>query len=190
MLHSAKTLAGYKLDSLEGEIGRVEEFYFDDKYWVVRYLVAEAGNWLTGGHVLLSPYALGAVSTERHHIAVDLTKRLSEKATIEIRDAEACPAGPSAKSALSLWELRFPIISRGVRKLVDRAGFGMGDDPCSRDDGPCNGEGICPHPRPLSRRERGEKVQVITGKSAPLPAGEGLRGEGHPSPPWHWLIAF
>jgi hypothetical protein len=86
--------------------------------------------------------------------------------------------------------LRFPIISRGVRKLVDRAGFGMGDDPCSRDDGPCNGEGICPHPRPLSRRERGEKVQVITGKSAPLPAGEGLRGEGHPSPPWHWLIAF
>src|ERR1039458_6395876 len=117
-------------------------------------------------------------------------KRLSEKATIEIRDAEACPAGPSAKSALSLWELRFPIISRGVRKLVDRAGFGMGDDPCSRDDGPCNGEGICPHPRPLSRRERGEKVQVITGKSAPLPSGEGLRGEGHPSPPWHWLIAF
>ena len=89
-----------------------------------------------------------------------------------------------------LRDLRFPIISRGVRKLVDRAGFGMGDDPCSRDDGPCNGEGICPHPRPLSRRERGEKVQVITGISAPLPAGEGLRGEGHPSPPWHWLIAF
>jgi len=78
MLHSAKTLAGYKLDSLEGEIGRVEEFYFDDKYWVVRYLVAEAGNWLTGGHVLLSPYALGAVSTEMHHIAVDLTKKQIE----------------------------------------------------------------------------------------------------------------
>ena len=55
MLHKAKTLAGYKLDSLDGEIGRVEEFYFDDNYWVVRYLVAEAGNWLTGGHVLLSP---------------------------------------------------------------------------------------------------------------------------------------
>ena len=31
-------------------------------------------------------------------------QRLSEKATMEIRDAEACPAGPSAKSALSLWE--------------------------------------------------------------------------------------
>jgi hypothetical protein len=64
MLHKAKTLTGYKLDSLDGEIGRVEEFYFDDKYWVVRYLVADSGNWLTGRHVLLSPYALGAVSTE------------------------------------------------------------------------------------------------------------------------------
>ena len=149
-------------------------------------LVAPVHGWASGGINTVNP-ALAITPRARGKGGPE---RLSEKATIEIRDAEACPAGPSAKSALSLWELRFPIISRGVRKLVDRAGFGMGDDPCSRDDGPCNGEGICPHPRPLSRRERGEKVQVITGISAPLPAGEGLRGEGHPSPPWHWLIAF
>ena len=37
MLHSAKALNGYKLDSLDGEMGKVEEFYFDDKHWVVRY---------------------------------------------------------------------------------------------------------------------------------------------------------
>jgi uncharacterized protein YrrD len=78
MLHKAKTLAGYKLDSLDGEIGRVEEFYFDDKHWVVRYLVADAGSWLTGRDVLLSPYALGAVSTEKHHIIVDLSKKQIE----------------------------------------------------------------------------------------------------------------
>ena len=78
MLHSAKTLTGYKLDSLEGEIGRVEEFYFDDKHWVVRYLVADSGNWLTGRHVLLSPYALGAVSNEKHRVTVDLTKKQIE----------------------------------------------------------------------------------------------------------------
>ncbi|HEY5282569.1 MAG TPA: PRC-barrel domain-containing protein [Polyangia bacterium] len=78
MLHKAKTLTGYKLDSLDGEIGRVEKFYFDDKHWVVRHLVAEAGNWLTGREVLLSPYALGAVSTEKHHIIVDLSKKQIE----------------------------------------------------------------------------------------------------------------
>jgi uncharacterized protein YrrD len=78
MLHKAKTLTGYKLDSLDGEIGGVKEFYFDDKHWVVRYLVADSGNWLTGRHVLLSPYALGAVSKEKHHITVDLSKKQIE----------------------------------------------------------------------------------------------------------------
>jgi hypothetical protein len=50
--------------SLDGEIGRVKEFYFDDLHWTVRYLVAETGNWLTGRQVLISPYALGAVDSE------------------------------------------------------------------------------------------------------------------------------
>ena len=48
MLNKAKTLKGYKLHSLDGEIGKVKEFYFDDHYWTIRYLVADTGNWLTG----------------------------------------------------------------------------------------------------------------------------------------------
>jgi hypothetical protein len=48
MLNKAKTLKGYKLDSLDGEFGEVKEFYFDDRHWTVRYLVANTGNWLTG----------------------------------------------------------------------------------------------------------------------------------------------
>ena len=78
MLHSAKKLTDYKLDSLDGEVGRVEEFYFDDKHWAVRYLVADAGRWLTERHVLLSPYALGAVSNEKRRVTVDLTKKQIE----------------------------------------------------------------------------------------------------------------
>jgi len=78
MLHSAKTLNGYKLDSLDGEMGKVEGFYFDVKHWVLRYLVADSGSWLTGRHVLLSPYALGAVSKEKHCVSVDLTKKQIE----------------------------------------------------------------------------------------------------------------
>ena len=30
MLSKAKTLKGYKLDGIDGEIGKVKEFYFDD----------------------------------------------------------------------------------------------------------------------------------------------------------------
>ena len=66
MLNKVKTLRGYKLHSLDGDIGQVEEFYFDDHHWTVRYLVADTGPWLTGRQVLISPYALGAVNKEEH----------------------------------------------------------------------------------------------------------------------------
>jgi len=41
MLSNANTLNGYKLKSLDGEIGKVKEFYFDDQHWAIRYLVAD-----------------------------------------------------------------------------------------------------------------------------------------------------
>ena len=78
MLNKAKTLTGYKLESLDGEIGKVKEFYFDDQHWAIRYLVADTGNWLTGRQVLISPHALLAVSEREEHITIDLTKKQIE----------------------------------------------------------------------------------------------------------------
>jgi hypothetical protein len=78
MLNKAQTLKGFKLHSLDGEIGKIEEFYFDDHYWTIRYLVADTGNWLTGTQVLISPYALAAVNKEEQYIAIDLTKKQIE----------------------------------------------------------------------------------------------------------------
>jgi uncharacterized protein YrrD len=78
MLSKAKTIKGYKLDGLDGEIGKVEEFYFDDQYWTIRYLVANTGNWLTDRQVLISPYALVAVVREEQHITINLTKKQIE----------------------------------------------------------------------------------------------------------------
>ena len=78
MLIKAKTLKGYTLDSLDGEIGKVKEFYFDDKYWVIRYLVGDTGKWLTDRIVLISPYALVAVIKEKQHIDINLTKKQIE----------------------------------------------------------------------------------------------------------------
>ena len=78
MLNTAKTLAGYKLHSLDGEMGTVEEFYFDDHHWTVRYMVASTGSWLTGRKVLISPYALTAVNKEEQYIAVNLTNKQIE----------------------------------------------------------------------------------------------------------------
>ena len=79
MLYTAKTLKGYKLDSLDGEIGKVKEFYFDDRHWTIRYLVADTGNWLPGRQVLISPYALNSCDTaKRRTLSVNLTKKQIE----------------------------------------------------------------------------------------------------------------
>ncbi|HWR02768.1 MAG TPA: PRC-barrel domain-containing protein [Humidesulfovibrio sp.] len=79
MLTKAKMLTGYSLHCLDGEIGKVVEFYFDDQHWGIRYLVANTGNWLTGKQVLISPYALIAVDAVAGNIRVNLTKRQIEE---------------------------------------------------------------------------------------------------------------
>ena len=79
MLSKAKTLQGYSLQNIDDEtIGKVKEFYFDDRYWTVRYLVADTGNWLTGRQVLISPYALVAVNNDHQNIVAGLTKKQIE----------------------------------------------------------------------------------------------------------------
>jgi hypothetical protein len=78
MLKKVKTLKGYKLDGFDGEIGRVREFYFDDRHWAIRYLVADTGNWLPGRQVLISPHALVAVNEKEQNIEINLTRQQIE----------------------------------------------------------------------------------------------------------------
>jgi hypothetical protein len=78
VLTRIKTLKGFKLKCSDGEIGKVKECYFDDRFWTIRYLVVDTGNWLEDRRVLVSPYALIAVNTEQLFITVDLTKKQIE----------------------------------------------------------------------------------------------------------------
>lgn len=75
---SASTLKNFNLKSRDGEIGRARDFYFDDRHWAIRYLVADTGGWLAHRKVLISPYALGGVSSGDGSIAVDLTQKQIE----------------------------------------------------------------------------------------------------------------
>lgn len=72
MLQNIKELYGIKLAALNGDAGHAKDFYFDDKTWVIRYLVADTGSWLTGRLVLLSPHAFAAMdlSTKTLHLRV------------------------------------------------------------------------------------------------------------------------
>ena len=46
MLNEARTLKGAKLRGLDGDIGSVKDFYFDDHHWAMRSLIADRGHWL------------------------------------------------------------------------------------------------------------------------------------------------
>lgn len=78
MLQNLKTLYGNQLAASDGDIGRVKDFYFDDKDWVIRYLVADTGSWLQGRLVLLSPHALGSFDQDGKIMQVNLTRKQIE----------------------------------------------------------------------------------------------------------------
>ncbi|MCA9875872.1 MAG: PRC-barrel domain-containing protein [Anaerolineales bacterium] len=74
MLQSVKELRGYSIQATDGEIGKVDDVYFDDIPWVVRYLVVKTGGWLSGRKVLLSQVALQRPDAQARHLPVSLTK--------------------------------------------------------------------------------------------------------------------
>jgi hypothetical protein len=62
---------------LDGDIGHVKDFYFDDENWVIRYLVADTGSWLSGRLVLLTPHVFGKLDQSE--------KTLQETLQIKLR---------------------------------------------------------------------------------------------------------
>lgn len=79
MLRSMKSLYGYRVRAVDGDIGKVHEFLFDDTEWVVRYLVVDTGSRLFGKHVLISSAALGQPDCKSREFPVMLTVEQIEK---------------------------------------------------------------------------------------------------------------
>lgn len=73
MIFRSKDIKGYSLRSLDGEIGKVKTFYFDDLHWVVRYMVVDTGTWLNERKVLISPHAITSLDYDHETIQVNLS---------------------------------------------------------------------------------------------------------------------
>jgi hypothetical protein len=72
MLHLVSRMRGADVLATDGPIGTVEDLYFDDEQWTVRYIVVSTGAWL-GRSVLLSPMAIEEAWTAGR-VAVKLTR--------------------------------------------------------------------------------------------------------------------
>ena len=59
----------------DGEIGTVDQLYFDDETWAIRYLTAETGSWLDDRKVLVSPFSVVNVDWQAKRLNVSLTRK-------------------------------------------------------------------------------------------------------------------
>jgi hypothetical protein len=75
MLRNAKDLHGFTIRATDGEFGTVEQVYFDDDTWAVRYLIVETGDWLVGRVVLISPISVVQTDWRAQRLNVALTKK-------------------------------------------------------------------------------------------------------------------
>jgi uncharacterized protein YrrD len=74
MLKNMTEVRGYRVGATDGELGKVDDCYFDDQRWTVRYLVADIGSWLSGRKVLISPHAVARIDSSSQTIVTPLTK--------------------------------------------------------------------------------------------------------------------
>jgi hypothetical protein len=75
MLRRARELTGYRLLASDGEIGTCTDFLFDDRDWVVRYMVADTRKWLPGRKVLISPASLGEPDWNSQTFPIGLSRQ-------------------------------------------------------------------------------------------------------------------
>ncbi len=74
MHRAINSLIGYRMAAIDGKIGKVDDFYFDDQVWIIVYLIVKTSNWLSGRKVLISPVALINGADRHGTFSVSLTR--------------------------------------------------------------------------------------------------------------------
>lgn len=78
MLLKATDLMGRRVQARDGEVGTVDDLFFDDARWGVRYLVVRTGSWLSSRKVLLSPANLSRGVRDDEAVQAALTRKQIE----------------------------------------------------------------------------------------------------------------
>jgi hypothetical protein len=85
MLQKVKDIEKLKIETLNGKLGYVHDFYFDDREWITRYMVVDTGDWLTGRKVLVSPHAIKKPDFGNKLMPVNLTQiQIEESPNIDV----------------------------------------------------------------------------------------------------------
>lgn len=74
VLRTVTELKRYTIGATDGTIGSVEDLYFDDQMWVIRYLVVATGEWLSSRRVLISPISIRNANWAERILPVSITR--------------------------------------------------------------------------------------------------------------------
>ena len=70
----AHDLFGYRLGARDGSAGHVHDLYFDDRRWLVRYLVVDVRHGLASRRVLISPVCVRGVDADTRRFDLTLSR--------------------------------------------------------------------------------------------------------------------
>lgn len=73
MLWKAASTNGYDVAASDGKIGTIVDFLIDDTNWLVRWLVVDTCNWLSGRKVLLPSSAMAQIDEANEECSIKLT---------------------------------------------------------------------------------------------------------------------
>lgn len=79
MLRRLHGMIGYRISAVDDTIGSVNDFYFDDQNWTVRYMVIDTGSWLFGRRLLVATSAIDSIEFMAETVNVNLTKAQVEQ---------------------------------------------------------------------------------------------------------------
>lgn len=75
MLREASHLLGEAIDACDGRLGVVDDLYFDDQTWMVRYALVRTGVPFRREHLLIEPGAIAKPEWPSRHLGVWLSRR-------------------------------------------------------------------------------------------------------------------
>ena len=73
-LRSAREVIGYAVSTPQDRVAKIHDFVLETDGWLLRYLVADTGGWLSGKSVLIAPLWVERVDWANAEIHVDLTQ--------------------------------------------------------------------------------------------------------------------
>jgi uncharacterized protein YrrD len=74
MLHNQKDIEKCVIGATDGDIGQVQDLYFDDHAWAIRYLIVNTGSWLSERNVLISPISINRLDWAANTLHVAITQ--------------------------------------------------------------------------------------------------------------------